>query len=348
MQLLISVVIALFATVVCIALLRPLALRLNFVDVPGGRKSHLGHVPLIGGIGMFVGLVFAVLFTPISFAPFRALFAGSALMILVGVLDDFNEMSAKLKLVMQIIAALVMANLGGVLLVDLGNLFFFGNIHLPFIASLIVTIIATLGVMNAVNMTDGSDGLAASVSFIEFSLLLYLSVEQGLYPQMMLLSIMLSVLVAYSIFNFPVYRRPRAWAFMGDAGSLLLGFILSWFLISLSQAPFAVAKPIVFVWIMAVPLFDATLAILRRVLAGASPFSPDAKHIHHLLRAKGCNRVVTVLFISAAALIMGVLGIVLDRYGVREYWMLLFFVLLFLLYALAVHASWQGVKNLEN
>jgi len=345
MQLLISVAVAGFATVVCMGLLRPLALRLNLVDVPGGRKSHLGKIPLIGGIGMFVGFVFALLFTPISFEPFRALFAGGALMVFVGVLDDFNEMSPKLKFLLQIVAALIMIQLGGVRLVALGNLFYQGDIFLPYILSVIVTVIATLGVMNAVHMTDGSDGLAGSLSLVEFGLLFYLAFTSHLYSEVLVICVMIGALLAYLSFNFPVYGRARAWAFMGDAGSLFIGFVLSWFLISLSQEPLSIASPMVFVWIVAIPLFDATAAILRRLMKRQSPMLPDAKHLHHLLLRLGCNRVMTVLIMGALSFVMGVTGIMLHKIGFLDCWLFEFFIWTFVIYMLFIYLGWQSVER---
>ncbi len=345
MQLIISATLAGFATVIAIMLLKPLAFRVNLVDLPGGRKSHVGKIPLVGGIGMFVGFCFAALLTPMPLAPYRALFAGSALMVLVGVLDDFHEMSARVKFILQIIAAMIMAKAGGVILFDLGNLLGTGAVHLSFLVACVVTVIATLGVMNAVNMTDGSDGLAASVSVIELSLLSYLAYQQGLYSHVLLLSVLISTLLGYLVFNFPFSFRKKAAAFMGDAGSLFIGFMLAWFLISLSQAPFQVAHPVVFLWIMALPLFDATASIVRRLLKGGSPFRPDAQHLHHLLKHKNCSSLGVVLIIGTSSFCMGALGIFLGRLGMPQCSMFELFIVCFVVYTATVDIVWRNVRD---
>src|SRR5262245_59089903 len=154
MQVLYSSISNFIITIGCISLLRPLAVRINLVDAPHGRKQHEGHVPLIGGIAMFLGVLFALLTLSISLQPLRGFIAGCALLVFIGVLDDFHELSARARLVAQAAAGLIMVLWGKVALHSLGNLLFLGDIHLGWF-SLPITVLAVIGIINAVNMTDG-------------------------------------------------------------------------------------------------------------------------------------------------------------------------------------------------
>src|SRR4030065_747218 len=130
MSIILSVTIALLVCTVLVWVLRPLAMRIGLVDSPGERKQHVGHVPLVGGIAMFCGFMFAVLVLEQSLAGYRALFVGTALLVIVGILDDFHDLPPWVRFVAQIVAALIMTLWGGVVVRDLGALFGFGSIPL--------------------------------------------------------------------------------------------------------------------------------------------------------------------------------------------------------------------------
>src|SRR5690349_200444 len=106
--------VAFFTTIGCIWLLRPLAIRLDLVDSPGGRKQHAGHIPLVGGLAMFLGFLFSLLTLPISLTDYRPLLAGCSLLVFIGILDDFHELPARARFAAQIAAALLMTAWGNV------------------------------------------------------------------------------------------------------------------------------------------------------------------------------------------------------------------------------------------
>ena len=139
-------------TVFCILLLRPLALRLGLIDTPDIRKQHQGNIPLIGGLAMLMGLLVGLLTLPISLQKYRSFIAGSALLVFVGLLDDFQELSAKSRFFAQIVAVLLMIFWGKNYIAHLGNLIFLKDIYLGHYISLIVTLIAGLGIINAINI----------------------------------------------------------------------------------------------------------------------------------------------------------------------------------------------------
>lgn len=333
-----SCFIAFVVTVACITLLRPLAIRLGLVDSPDDRKKHEGHIPLIGGVAMFLGLLFALLTLPISLHDYRSLIAGGALLVFVGILDDFHELSTRARFMAQIAAALLMTAWGGVTLQSLGNLIFYKEILLHGWA-LPVTVFATVGIINAVNMTDGIDGLAGGLTFIELAFLLFLSIHTGQLLAAHILLLMLGVVFAFLIFNFPISKFTRPRVFMGDAGSMFLGFVLAWFLVELSQGTTRAVSPVTMLWIMTVPLFDVGGVMVRRLQKRASLFAPDREHLHHVLHDWGFSNTRISLTLCGFALICGLIGIIAAQAGVTDSIMFMSFVLLFIIYLAVLNLS---------
>jgi len=331
MPTIISLAIAFTATFFSLWLLQSLAIKIGLVDTPHGRKQHHGEVPLTGGIAMFLGFLFALLTLSISLLPFRSFIAGCALLVFIGVLDDFHELSARARFVAQTLAALLMVAWGKVELSNLGDLFFAGNVHLgewglPF------TVIAVIGIINAVNMTDGVDGLAGGLAFVELGWLLFLAYQNQLLPEMAVLSIILASLLGFLCFNFPIPGRKRALAFMGDAGSMLLGFVLVFFLIELSQGQSRIASPVTMLWIMTLPLFDIGGVMLRRLSQRRSVFAPDREHLHHIMQGFGLNSLQISLTLCVVALLCGLVGITLTHFHVSDGIMFISFLVLFVVY----------------
>ena len=156
-----------------IFLLKPLALRLGLMDTPNNRKQHQGDVPLIGGLAMMMGVLVGLLTLPISLQHYRSFIAGSALLVFVGLLDDFHELSPKSRFFVQLASVFLIVFWGKLQITYLGYLVFYKDILLGHYTSLWVTIIAGLGIINAINMVDGVDGLAASLVLVELILLIY-------------------------------------------------------------------------------------------------------------------------------------------------------------------------------
>ena len=335
-----SLVVAFAVTILSILMLKPLALRVDLVDTPGGRKKHHGQIPLIGGIAMFIGLFFAMLTLQVSLSDYRSFIAATGLLMTTGLLDDFHELSPRARFFLQILSALLMTAWGGVIVDHLGNLFFLGNIvlgnwGLPF------TVIAIVGVINAVNMTDGVDGLAGSLALVELILLCYLAVHAKLIIDSHIILLVISVLIAFLIFNFPIPKRPRAMIFMGAAGSMVLGFILVWFAVKLSQQAVDAAQPVTMLWILAIPLWDMWSVMIYRLSKLRSPFTPDRSHFHHLLLYRGFNVRQITLIISGLAFLIGFCGIFAERIGINEGIRFILFILIFVIYMILIKKGWQ-------
>lgn len=326
-----SLFIAFFVTLICIFLLKPLAVRLGLVDVPNSRKHHQRNTPLIGGLAMFMGFLAALLTLPISLQHYRSFIAGSALLVFVGLLDDFHELSPKSRLLAQIFALLLMFFWGEIKLTYLGDLIFYKPIGLG-VFSLPVTLIAGLGIINAINMTDGVDGLAGTLVLSELILLIYCAIIKGQFLSMPILLLIAATVLAFLMLNFRWLGRLHAYVFMGDAGSMFLGFALVWFLIELSQPGLKAVTPVTMLWVMVLPLFDTTAVMLYRASKKKSIFSSDRQHLHHLLVGLNLTPAQISITLGASNLVLGVLGLWTYHCQLAEGFVFIGFIMLFMLY----------------
>lgn len=331
------------AFVVCcglLHLLRPVALRIRLVDTPNDRKANQGSVPLIGGLAMFCGFALAALTLDIGLTAYRGFFAAAAILVVVGVLDDMHELSSRARFGTQILAAALMAMWGGVVLHNLGALgggdvFSLGRWEIVF------TIFATVGVINALNMSDGVDGLAGGLSLIALLGLTYVADGAGFDSERTLLSMLAVVVVGFLLFNLRLPGRRRALVFMGDAGSMFLGFAITWFFISLSQGDERAMAPVAALWLLMIPLFDTVWLILWRFSQGRSPTSSDIGHLHHVLQMTGMGAAASVWLMLAIAALGAAAGLLALERGVAESTMFYLFLGLFVAYCVFMTISWQ-------
>lgn len=312
---------AFISTYFAIRALYPLSNRIGLVDHPGGRKWHDESVPLIGGITIFFGLCISLLTSAVSLQAYHGLFAGSALLILVGVIDDFRELGSKRRLLAQLVACYFLMFWGGKVVNHLGDLLSLGQIILkgwgyP------VTAIMVIGYINAMNMMDGQDGLAGGIAFTQTLFFLALSIQLNLPADAMLLTTLSALLLAFLLFNLPLPWQKRARIFLGDAGSTLIAFIIAWFAVDISQSQPAQVTPITVLWILALPLFDLVNVCTHRIANGLSPFRAGRDHLHHILQAKGVNSIKSTYYICTLSFMLGLLGISLNRAGIAESWSL--------------------------
>lgn len=329
------------ATAVLILLFRRYALHLGLVDEPGGRKQHHGTVPLVGGLAMFGGLLIGALASGKLPGQNGALIASLALILLVGFVDDRNELSARVRFMVQAIAALIMVYWGGVRLDNLGNLFGFGDVYLGRWA-VPMTVFAVLGVINAMNMIDGADGLAGGLALLALMIFAALLALGGSQEGTLLMPLAFAV-AGFLAFNLRTPWRSKASVFMGDAGSMLLGFALAWYAVDMASVKHVIT-PITAVWVLAIPLMDTVSLMIRRILKGVSPFTPDSEHLHHILQCAGFSHGQTVFIMHAIAVLLAGIGLAAWFYGVPEYLMFYAFMALFALYTYGVLHAWKLMK----
>ena len=214
-------VVPLLLTLAVIQVLIKPARRIGLVDRPGGRKEHDGEIPLIGGLGMAIALILSVqLAEPQTLIGLNVL-GGVALLVVVGVLDDFLDIRAKTKLLVQISAALLIVLPSGVYITHVGDLFGAGPVKLGALA-IPFTVFAVVGLINAVNMADGADGLAAGLTSTSLAWFLACTLSMGNQVMSFDLIILLAVTIGFLCYNMRTPLRHKAAVFMGDAGSMML------------------------------------------------------------------------------------------------------------------------------
>jgi UDP-GlcNAc:undecaprenyl-phosphate GlcNAc-1-phosphate transferase len=322
---------AFFATALLIVWLRRPALRMGLVDHPGGRKRHGEVVPLTGGLALTAGFLLALSVSFYAMVDYTVLLCCVALLAAGGLFDDLGEMSPRAKLGLQVVAAVLMTSWGGHFLIALGDLFGRGSIELNH-WSIPLTVFATVAVINGLNMLDGLDGLAGGLAFEILALFAWLAWQFDDLNALKLLVVLLGAVGGFLLFNWPHGLRGRRRVFMGDTGSLVLGFIVVWFAIALSQPPKGAAPAVLMLWAVGVILFDVFTVTVRRMLRRRDPAAPDRAHLHHLLLRRGFSPLATTTVVIAANALLGTLGVALWRWGLAERWLLLLFLLLGLVY----------------
>jgi UDP-GlcNAc:undecaprenyl-phosphate GlcNAc-1-phosphate transferase len=329
--------VALIGMPVLLWLLRKIALKTGLVDIPNARKIHADAIPLVGGLALFVMSAVLLLLSG-EITPFEFyLMLASGLVMVVGLLDDLFQLTALWRFAVQIVASLVMIHFAHVQIDTFGYLLFPGwNIELGLVA-IPVTVFGVVGIINALNMADGIDGLAAMTFFVPILVLSVLTNDSHMQSWLLLILVCLLVFV---IFN----KSKRFKVFLGDNGSMFLGFILAWLLVDSSQGEKSFIKPVTALYLVALPVFDTIFVMLRRMLAGGSPFKPDKSHLHHLFLA--CEFTQTkalVAMIISQSMLIG-LGLILLTMGVGEYIQFYLFVLLSIVYYLLMQKMWQLKK----
>jgi UDP-GlcNAc:undecaprenyl-phosphate GlcNAc-1-phosphate transferase len=289
-----------------LTVLYPVAPRLGLVDHPSvRRKIHSDPIPLIGGLAIFGGILASnLLILSLSQEQLFGLLGG-ALLVSIGALDDRLDLGPKLRFAAQIGAALLLSVGGGVTLTSLGDLLGFGPIYLGAF-SVPFTVFAMVGIINAFNMIDGIDGLAGGLMLIGVCALLCLS--SGFGPSQVMMLSAVAALIPYLIFNLGFFGCTDRKVFLGDAGSMLLGYLLVWALIDAAESERCI-DAVTALWITAIPLMDTLSVMGRRTVRGISPFSADRAHLHHVLvRITGSTR-KTLGLILALALVLAFVGV---------------------------------------
>jgi UDP-GlcNAc:undecaprenyl-phosphate GlcNAc-1-phosphate transferase len=334
---------AFLAGTVATMVLARAANTLRLVDVPGGRKAHHAPVPLVGGLAIFLALLGGSAFIGIATSAGHFLFALS-MVIAVGLWDDVVEISPRVKFAIQIVASAVMIWGAGVELQSVGDLFGWRSIGLWWFA-IPMTVFAIVGVVNSINMVDGLDGLGGSIAFVAFAWYCVVAWQSGLEVQFKTALIFCGAIAGFLLFNLRFPWQPRAKVFLGDAGSLMMGFALGWFAIDLTQGPGRAFPPIAALWVLLLPLADCVSLMLRRVTARRSPFVADSHHIHHYLHARGFTHGQTLGLLVALSSLFGAVGYFGWRAGVPEPVLFWPFFFGFFAYHAWIQRAWKTIEE---
>ena len=285
-----------------------IALKLGVVDKPDARKVHQGLIPRMGGLGIYSGFMAGAVFYVCSHpnlafsGDILGLLLAASIVFATGLLDDVRSIRPTTKLLGQLVAALVFVGFGGYVKFFSnpfgGDIIFLDYLGIP------VTILWLVGISNAVNLIDGLDGLAGGVSIISACTMAVVSLSHGYYMPAALLFIL-----AASTLGFLRYNFSPASIFMGDSGSLTLGFILGAIAIMGFSKGATIVTLVIPVLILAIPIFDTFFAIVRRLIEHKPVMQPDKGHLHHRLLAMGLSHKQTVLIIYAITMFMGCIAI---------------------------------------
>lgn len=342
--------IAFFAALAGTAFLTPVSIwiseKFGVLDQPDARKVHRFPIPRWGGLGIFGGVLFSLL-ALIGLSPrfrvllsfrhklmahgelagilslqqqFVGILAGASVALVLGMLDDRRPVSALPKLLTQIIAAYV-AMVYGVRVAGLA-MPGFGFVEFPLLLSQVFTLLWVLGFMNAVNLVDGLDGLAAGIVAIASGTFLVVCVLQGetrvlLFSKQLKLAAILAASVCGAAAGFLLYNFHPARVFMGDGGALFLGFMLGAISVIGTLKTSAVLSLIIPVLVVALPVLDVAFAILRRFRSGQGLMEPDRLHFHHRLLALGWTQKEIVLLMYVITLLLSVATMLLTFFKGR-------------------------------
>ena len=312
-----SAAIAFVGTIAIMLLLFPFCHVLGLVDHPQGRKDHDADTATTGGVAMFLAITATALGTLQLGAPLWSFLGAGLLLIVTGWLDDRYDLRWWWRIAIQVGAALILVYGGGVRIEQIGPVFGAGAESLGAL-SLPLTVLATVGLVNALNMIDGVDGLAGTLVLATLLMVLMAAgySGNGMLVQRVLMPI--GALLGFLAFNFRFPGRARAAAFMGNSGSALLGLTMAWSCFRLTQNEGHPVSPVLALWLAPVPVIDCLVLIVRRLMAGRSPFSADHNHIHHIMRDAGFGPASTAIGLSVFTLICGLVVGQCLRWNIAE------------------------------
>lgn len=296
-----------------------LAIKIGAVDTPDARKVHKGIIPRMGGLAIYAGFVLAVLASMHVSREIMGLLVGGTVILIVGIIDDLKPLPAKVKLLGQIAAAavLVMFDIRIDWLTNpFGEMLYVDYLAIP------LTILWVVSLTNTVNLIDGLDGLAAGVSTIASVTILLVALQQNFWTVAIL-----TAALAGSALGFLQHNFNPAKIFMGDTGSMFLGYMLA--AISIlgavkSAATIALIVPIV---ALGLPILDTAFAIIRRYMSGKPIFKPDKGHLHHRLLEMGLTQKQAVLLMYVMSGCLGLSAIALTEVN-KSFGILIIIVLL--------------------
>jgi UDP-GlcNAc:undecaprenyl-phosphate/decaprenyl-phosphate GlcNAc-1-phosphate transferase len=308
--------------------------RLGLTDRPDARKTHEDIVPLTGGIAIFLAILWGVLIPGVP-AYTTAMLPITILVFVVGVFDDIRHINPWLRLLIQFGAGILLATWGGIAIHQVGNLLALGDIPL-LLLTVPLTALAVAGLSNAYNMIDGIDGLAGSTLALPLLLLYVLALRAG-HPETDFLLLLLVPLAVFLLFNLGPNNRLLPKIFLGDGGSVALGFLVTASLVYFSQGDNALILPVTALWLVTVPLMDMLATMLRRARHGHKLMAADRLHLHHTLMDMGFSARQTLALLLAWGCGCALLGLALE--GIPEYLSLACYCLVFVGHCLFVIKS---------
>lgn len=334
-----AVAVAAVISAILTPLVKKLAEKTGFVDIPkDNRRMHQQAIPTIGGLAIYAAFLIAVILFGELSREVIAMLAGSLIIVIMGLLDDKLDLPAKVKFLIQIIAAAIPVSQGCVIEHISHPFTFLGNDYLSLgVLAIPVTIVWIVALTNAVNFIDGLDGLSVGVCSISCLSMGVIAMLLGQGTEAMLLGCLLGACLGFLPYNFNPAK-----IFMGDTGATFLGYMLGCLSVTGLFKVYAVISFAVPLLVLGVPLFDISFAFIRRIWNHVSPMHPDRSHIHHRLVDSGLNQRQSVLILYLAASLLGVLAVVVSTSGAEKSLMVLLAVIV-----LGIIALWLLSRNIR-
>lgn len=331
-------------TALVTAALTPLSIkvahRIGAIDVPrDSRRMHTDAVPRFGGLAIYIGSMVGLWVFAGDFRQIRIAMLGGTLMYLLGAADDLRNLHAGVKFSGQVVIAIIMYALG-IRITFITNYFGSGLVMFGDVLCFIVTVLWIVGITNAINLTDGLDGLAAGISGIISLSIAYIAYIHGDIYGSAMVCISL-VCLAGSCAGFLPFNFSPAKTFMGDSGALYLGFMIAIFSVISPLKRSTIIATIVPVFALAIPIFDTFAAIVRRWLSGKPIMEADKQHLHHKLIAAGHDHKRSVMMLYGITGIMGMAAVQISRELYKDAFVLILIVMTYL-YVFATDPAHQS------
>jgi UDP-GlcNAc:undecaprenyl-phosphate GlcNAc-1-phosphate transferase len=314
-----SFLIAAVGCVLAMLVLLPLAKRFGWYDHPDtGRKDHGAPTPVVGGLAIAIGSLAAIGMLGLDGGDLRALAAlavAGLLMLVTGIYDDLHDVNWRWRIAAQVLAALILVYGGGLAVNHVGTVFGYSITSLAWL-SVPFTVFMIVALINALNMADGVDGLTGVVVFVGFAMFAAAALYAGDPALFAVLAAVGGAVSGFLWFNLRRPGLPRARTFLGNGGSALLGLVVAWASLRLTQNPDHPVTAILLPWLLVPPVVDAVALVLRRLAQGRSPFSADRNHMHHFMRDAGFSPSQIALALGGVSLGLGGLAAL----GLRHNW----------------------------
>lgn len=320
-------------------IVKKIAVHIGAIDIPNKRKVHKVPIPRLGGLGMYAGFLLGYLLFGHQSVQMNSILIGSIIVVITGMIDDIKPIPARYKFLGQLVAALIVPIYGGIVLKDIS---FFG-VYLSFgVLSVPVTVLFIVAIMNCINLSDGLDGLAGGLSAIYFLMIgiIALTLNNGSGLDTLLTFVMLGSTLGFLVHNF----NPAS-IFMGDSGSLFLGYIIS-VIALLGYKNVTFTSLIVPVFMLMIPIMDTFFAIIRRMLKHEPITMPDKSHLHHQLLKLNFSPRMAVLIIYFIDILFAIASIIYVL-GNRGYGMIIYVLIFISVFILIVKTDIISEKKLR-
>ncbi len=280
--------------------IKKLSFKLGAVDEPNKRRINIDPIPSLGGLAIYFGVVISLLIIGVSHE-LIGIIIGATLIVVLGVIDDLYELSAISKLIGQILISLVLIAFGikiNFISNPFGGIYYLGLLSVP------LTLLWMVTVINIINLIDGMDGLAGGITVIAAATLAIFAYQQG-----QVLTVVIAASLVGATLGFLKYNFNPAEIFMGDTGSMFLGFMLGAISIVGSLKSVTLVTLLIPILALGIPIFDTCFALLRRKLNGQPIFKADKGHLHHRLLEMGLTQVEAVLIIYLVNIFLSMIAI---------------------------------------